>query len=275
MGLFGGTKGRAAKRASEAATKPAPAPRPKPAPSPPAAPPLAPPKPPPPHTDSSSSSNRAPSAPKPALVSPSASANGSPRDSPKTSRRTPGPHLSGLREASKDLKSIVSDTPSPRHDPDVFQSPQESHLHLVQSLKPGEGVYIAAAPSSHSEEAFHRCTVTKVAKTAVSVTLPSGEKKSVPPLEVLPAGSWQPKLSETHDLCALPSLNEATVLAALQHRFSEQAIYTWIANLLVSLNPCQPRCAEPPRPLPLARRHSPSATHQSAAHHNRKPSCAR
>lgn len=134
---------------------------------------------------------------------------------------------------------------SPRCDPDVFQSPQDAHLHLVMSLKPGDVVYIAAAPSSHSEEAFHKCKVTKVTETAVHVTLPAGEKRSVPPLDVLPAGSWQPKLNETDDLCALPSLNEATVLAALQHRFNQQAIYTWIANLLVSVNPCQPRCAEP------------------------------
>jgi hypothetical protein len=189
----------------------------------------------------------------------SKSSSDSTGDSPKLLRSgTPS------REASKDLQSCASDIPSQHSsfcDPDDTPSPREAHLLQVQSLKPGDLVYIAAAPSSHSEEVYHKCKVTQVATAVVSVTLPSGEKKTVPPLDVLPAGSWQPKLSETHDLCALPSLNEATVLAAIQQRFSQRAIYTWIANLLVSVNPCQPRCAELPGP-PAANRsagHAPLA----------------
>ena len=151
-----------------------------------------------------------------------------------------------------DRSGYSSGQASPRYEAGEFESPEDAHLNLVRALKSGEFVYVATPQKvSAGEEAFLKCKVLKVAD-AVTVAMPSGESKTFAPRDIMPAGGWEPELEETNDLCALPSLNEATVLAALEHRYVHKVIYTWIANLLISINPCSPRCV-PSYPLKLSR----------------------
>ncbi|EOD40370.1 hypothetical protein EMIHUDRAFT_51153, partial [Emiliania huxleyi CCMP1516] len=90
------------------------------------------------------------------------------------------------------------------------------------------------------DDAFVLGRVVKVTPLQVTLQMANNEKRSVPVAEVMPAGNWTPS-EESPDLCSLPALNEATVLAALQHRNRRGEVYTWVANLLISTNPCRPR----------------------------------
>jgi len=117
---------------------------------------------------------------------------------------------------------------------------EEAHKQSVASLRPGDEAYVAVVPSESVDDAFVLGRVVKVTPLQVTLQMANNEKRSVPVAEVMPAGNWTPS-EESPDLCSLPALNEATVLAALQHRNRRGEVYTWVANLLISTNPCRPR----------------------------------
>ena len=65
------------------------------------------------------------------------------------------------------------------------------------------------------------------------------------PLVTLPAEQiWASNPDRTtgrDDVCALPNINEAAILNHLRARFSQRLIYTWIARILICMNPFESR----------------------------------
>jgi len=72
--------------------------------------------------------------------------------------------------------------------------PEDAHKQAIAAMRPGDGAYVAAPVSSHSEDVFTLVKVVKVTESSVSAQLPTGEKKSYPPDDVLPVGSWEPQV---------------------------------------------------------------------------------
>uniref|UniRef100_A0A7E4VJX7 Myosin motor domain-containing protein n=1 Tax=Panagrellus redivivus TaxID=6233 RepID=A0A7E4VJX7_PANRE len=70
---------------------------------------------------------------------------------------------------------------------------------------------------------------------SLRVAFPDGSSVNVPHDSVLPAEDDQEK--EVDDSCALMYLNDATLLHNCRNRYNKQQIYTYVANILISINP--------------------------------------
>ena len=86
----------------------------------------------------------------------------------------------------------------------AFDTPEQSHKRAVAAMRPGDGAYVAVtaatASATASDEAFALGKVVKVTEAAVTLAMPSGEKRSFPHTEVNPVGPWAPS-DPTNDLC--------------------------------------------------------------------------
>jgi myosin-6 len=88
-----------------------------------------------------------------------------------------------------------------------------------------------------SKEGYVLARLSDLASDALTVDLlpPREGTAKVPFAEVLPAED-DPK-KDVDDNCALMYLNEATLLQNCRTRYARKQIYTYVANILISINP--------------------------------------
>ena len=94
-----------------------------------------------------------------------------------------------------------------------------------------------------SECGFVLGVVGDIGADSISVTPLSGAAKkpiTVPYDRVFPAEDDEDGAKTVEDNCALMYLNEATLLNNLRKRYAHDHIYTYVANILVALNPYKP-----------------------------------
>lgn len=114
-------------------------------------------------------------------------------------------------------------------------------------------------------------TAMRMEKGALIVKLPNGTEKAMDVLkdDMVPANP-----NSANDMCSLAHINEGTILQCLQDRAKEQdknpirdQCYTYMANVLLSLNPLNRALTDPPREEfigSLERKAHPYATAETA-----------
>jgi len=89
----------------------------------------------------------------------------------------------------------------------------------------------------HDLDGFKMGRIVDIGADAISVEpfdMP-GQAISAPYDQVYPAEEYDNK--DVEDNCALMYLNEATLLNNVKLRYSKDAIYTYVANILIAVNP--------------------------------------
>ena len=104
---------------------------------------------------------------------------------------------------------------------------------LTQSGSKVGDLMWARMPPKHPEVYEKTQVLEVVAGTKVKVKLPSGAVEEYAMTELLPCNTE----SDLDDVCALTFLSEAAVLDCVRSRFLKKKIYTWVARILIAMNP--------------------------------------
>jgi len=90
----------------------------------------------------------------------------------------------------------------------------------------------------HPTDGFKLGKICDIGPDGITVEVlerPAGQKLSAPFDSVFPAEEYDNK--DVEDNCALMYLNEATLLNNIRLRYAKNDIYTYVANILIALNP--------------------------------------
>ena len=105
-------------------------------------------------------------------------------------------------------------------------------LETTCGAKVGQTMW-AKMPPKHAE-VYDKGLVTEVLSAAkVKVQLPDGSNEEYAINDLLPCNTE----SNLEDVCSLTYLSEAAVLDCVRVRFLAKVIYTWVARILIAMNP--------------------------------------
>ena len=131
-------------------------------------------------------------------------------------------------------RQSVAKGPSRRKSAVTATTPQElCQSQLTQSgSKVGEQMWVRMPPK-HAEVYDKGQIIEVVGGTKVKVKLPGGAVDEYAITDLLPCNAE----SDLDDVCALTYLSEAAVLDCVRSRFLKKKIYTWVARILIAMNP--------------------------------------